>query len=82
MFPIRYTFEYILGSSPLRSRELTPLQPWTKTGTTPLVSGPASPSTHELEMGLTKEVEHLPANQSGMKKAILAKRFSAISTDA
>jgi hypothetical protein len=59
-----------------QSKELSTLQPWTSTGTTPLVFIPANPLAAELTRGLTKEVEILPKIRTGFKCPLKAKDFS------
>jgi hypothetical protein len=63
-------------SSPLRSWELSSLQPWLETGTEPLVSNLTKPSTPELQKGLPVEVEILAEIMSGLIWLFVAKDFS------
>jgi hypothetical protein len=61
--------------SPSRSNELGMLQPWTSTGTTPLVFFPAEPSATNLRKGLPAEVETSPENLTGLNGQFQAKDF-------
>jgi hypothetical protein len=51
------------------------LQPWTSTGTTPLVFVLAKPSAIDLRKGLSAEFETSPENLTGLNGQFQAKDF-------
>jgi hypothetical protein len=54
------------------------LQPWTSTGTTPLVFVLAKPSATDLRKGLPAEVETSPEHLTGLNGRFQAKDFGKL----
>jgi hypothetical protein len=69
------------SSSPLRSKEFSMLQPWTKTGTRPLFSDRTKHSAPELKEGLPMEARN-SLEHTGIKQTILATCISVLCLDA